>query len=82
MMKKLKLKILDRFIPVSRRKLVFIIDKLMDIIDEVIDDNKYHSTMEMGLMNEIENLKRKYKSCDCNCDKSEDKNNNTGVEIA
>jgi uncharacterized protein YajQ (UPF0234 family) len=61
-MEKMKIKFWDRFRPVSRRQLIIIMDKAIDVIDGLIDDNNYHNTIELNLMNEINTLKEKGKT--------------------
>ena len=61
-MEKIKIKFWDRIRPVSRRKLILITDKVLEVMDGLIDDNNYHSTMELNLMNEINSLKDKGKA--------------------
>lgn len=61
-MEKMKIKFWDRFRPVSRRQLTIIMDKAIDVIDGLIDDNNYHNTIELNLMNEINTLKDKGKA--------------------
>jgi len=61
-MEKMKIKFRDRFRIVSRRQLILIMDKSMEVIDGLIDDNNYHSTIELNIMNEINDLKNKRKA--------------------
>lgn len=66
MMKKIKnkepnddeIKTRDRFVPVSKKQFIIVVNRLMDIIDGLIDENKYHSTIEMSMVKEIEKLKQ------------------------
>jgi len=60
-MEKMKIKFRDRFRIVSRKQLILIMDKSMEVIDGLIDDNNYHSTIELNIMNEINDLKNKRK---------------------
>jgi hypothetical protein len=61
-MEKIKIKFWDRIRPVSRRQLILITDKVLEVMDGLIDDNNYHSTIELNLMNEINSLKDKGKA--------------------
>jgi hypothetical protein len=75
-MEKMKIKFWDRFRPVSRRQLIIIMDKAIDVIDGLIDDNNYHNTIELNLMNEINTLKEKGKTMQTEL------NTKQGIEVA
>jgi hypothetical protein len=51
-------------------------DKAIDVIDGLIDDNNYHNTIELNLMNEINTLKEKGKTMQTEL------NTKQGIEVA
>jgi hypothetical protein len=75
-MEKIKIKFRDRFIPVSRRQLILMMEKAIDVMDGLIDDSNYHNTIELNIMNEINNLKEKGKTMQTEL------NTKQGIEVA
>jgi len=75
-MKKKKESKLNRVTPVTRKQFIDMVDKMMEVIDGLIDNDKYHSSMEMSMINEMEKLKSQIANKEVN---KEDKN---GIEVA